>query len=507
MSSNRTNFSINKINDDHIIRIFENSAKRHLNWNMTNTHISQATSTASPKDVVATMYFVCDHQGLPKKVKVVEGTGNQKAKMVQTKLIKDGCKAKIIKKTLQNGNVVVGYLWQHATHQPEKVQNIVYSRLPVELKQWILSHVDNNMHWKAIKMLLCIDHQRLEELEAGLGISSFLMSLRINYHDVQNVINARLNKLSRKNVIDKASVEQWIEFLEKEKNYLVHIVFHQDLQILGGFQQALISVYDCCENLRVKRVIINCNPVEIDALKEVFGQSIQILLCHKHIKRAWEMHIKKDHKQNAVRVALNLMMHAKIKEAFDQQYKKFVSKFAGYGKFDARFYTNNLIESYQHILKAYYLGRSRNFQVDQLFKKFVLIHVEKAKKKGAFDIDHEDALHMIETVEDNLYELLVKEEVLIMGLQYSLIKELHIVQNPEVQVVERSEESTEAQNELHLLKFNEVSESLFKFFEQAFRKTESRKLEEWFWDGRNTPDFERLLVSDRRNWSCSSAKV
>ncbi|OAD81260.1 hypothetical protein PHYBLDRAFT_161879 [Phycomyces blakesleeanus NRRL 1555(-)] len=169
MSSNRTNFSINEINDDHMIRIapnyesgnpkatetfayreafsfwFENLAKRHSDWNMTNTHASQATRTVSPKDVVTTVYFVCGHQGLPKKVKLVEDTGNQKAKRVQTRSIKNGCKAKITKKTLQNGNVVVDYLWQHATHQPEKVQDMVHSKLPAKIKQWIVSHVENNM--------------------------------------------------------------------------------------------------------------------------------------------------------------------------------------------------------------------------------------------------------------------------------------------------------------------------------------------------------------------------
>ncbi|OAD65312.1 hypothetical protein PHYBLDRAFT_153556 [Phycomyces blakesleeanus NRRL 1555(-)] len=184
MSSNHTNFSINEINDNHMICIasnynsanpkatetfaieeafsfwFENSAKRHSNWNMTNTHVSQATSTASPKDVVTAGYFVCDHQGLPKKIKLVKDAGNQKAKRVQTKLIKDGCKSKITKKTLRNSNIVIDYLWQHPTHQPEKVQDMVCSRLPAE----------------AIKMLLCINPQCLEELEAGLGVSSFLVS-------------------------------------------------------------------------------------------------------------------------------------------------------------------------------------------------------------------------------------------------------------------------------------------------------------------------------------------
>ncbi|OAD72705.1 hypothetical protein PHYBLDRAFT_146020 [Phycomyces blakesleeanus NRRL 1555(-)] len=273
--------------------------------------------------------------------------------------------------------------------------------------------------------------------------------------------------------------------------------FVTNAELITTLSQWLSWVKSNC-SLHVKCVIIDCSPVEIGALEKVFGQSVQVLLCYWHIKRAWEMHIKKD-----------------IKEAFYQQYDKFVSKFAGHEKFvayfathwhakrdlwsmtwrlDARFHTNNLIESYHHILKAYYLRRSRNFWIIYGFKKLVLTHVEKAKKKKTFDVAHKDVLCMIETVEDNL--LLVKEEVLsvcscpdsnhlckhiflvcrMMGLQYSLTKELPIVQNPEVQVVERNEESAAAQNELHLLELDEVSESLFKKLEQAFRKQKAENL-------------------------------
>ena len=45
--------------------------------------------------------------------------------------------------------------------------------------------------------------------------------------------------------------------------------------------------------LKVKRIMIECSPTEIAAINEVFGDNVSILLCHWHIKRAWETHLKK----------------------------------------------------------------------------------------------------------------------------------------------------------------------------------------------------------------------
>ncbi|OAD66222.1 hypothetical protein PHYBLDRAFT_152795 [Phycomyces blakesleeanus NRRL 1555(-)] len=470
---------------------FENSAKRHSNWNVTNTHFSQATNTISPKDVASTVYFVCDYQGFLKKAKVQETAGKLKAKRVHTESIKDGCKAKIIKKTLHDGSVQVDYLWQHATHQPEKVQEMVQSRLPSEVKQWIVSHVDNNMDWKAIKTLLQINPH-------------FPISLRINYYDVQNVINVHLNNLSRGNAIDKTSLEQWIEFLEKEKNYLVHIVFHEvvksnvtnkgvpvcffvtNAEFITILSQWLNWVKSNC-SLHVKRVMTGCSPVEISALEEVFGQSFQILLCHWHIKRAWEMHIKKDikitgatHKskreQDAVRVAFNLLMHARSKEAFNQQYKEFVSRFAGHAKFVAyfathwhakyaRFHMNNLIESYHHILKAYYLGRSRNFRDNRLVYMLSQVVEHDYRQEG---------LKIMSTSVAPLLTILFgtsswsKRKYCQSALVQTLIICLSIAQNQEVQVVGQSEGSAMAQNRLRALEFVERYNSLINKITQAF---------------------------------------
>lgn len=46
-------------------------------------------------------------------------------------------------------------------------------------------------------------------------------------------------------------------------------------------------------NLNVKRMMIDCSPTEQMAIRQVFGNSVKILLCHWHIRKAWDDHIRK----------------------------------------------------------------------------------------------------------------------------------------------------------------------------------------------------------------------
>lgn len=40
-------------------------------------------------------------------------------------------------------------------------------------------------------------------------------------------------------------------------------------------------------------MMIDCSPTEQMAIRQVFGNSVQILLCHWHIRKAWDDHIRK----------------------------------------------------------------------------------------------------------------------------------------------------------------------------------------------------------------------
>ncbi|OAD81218.1 hypothetical protein PHYBLDRAFT_138767 [Phycomyces blakesleeanus NRRL 1555(-)] len=140
MSFNNTNFSIKNIDNEHMICIapeyeynnpkvleifqkeaafaiwFENDKIRYVNQNFIKTHVFKAAySTSIPKDVLQTLYLACNYRGLPRKHNK-KADNKPKTKRVCMESIKNGHK-------------------QHNTHQPEKVQNMICSRLPAEMKQ------------------------------------------------------------------------------------------------------------------------------------------------------------------------------------------------------------------------------------------------------------------------------------------------------------------------------------------------------------------------------------
>jgi hypothetical protein len=72
--------------------------------------------------------------------------------------------------------------------------------------------------------------------------------------------------------------------------------------------------------------MIDCSKAEIGAIREAFGQNVSVLLCHWHIKRAWEKKIKSDIKVNqstiettrartSTRIMLNNLMYAPLRNA------------------------------------------------------------------------------------------------------------------------------------------------------------------------------------------------
>ncbi|CAO3664069.1 unnamed protein product [Rhizopus microsporus] len=130
----------------------------------------------------------------------------KKTRITMKSSIKIGCTVKIIKHVMTDGTIHVEYHWEHPDHCPWDIKEITNSRLPSEVKQWIT------------EKFLRIDDERLIELEKKKPFSSFPMSLLINYQDVKNIINAHMNKLSRKSCRDKHSCEKWMKYLEKEKN-------------------------------------------------------------------------------------------------------------------------------------------------------------------------------------------------------------------------------------------------------------------------------------------------
>ncbi|KAI7870061.1 hypothetical protein BDF14DRAFT_230400 [Spinellus fusiger] len=76
---------------------------------------------------------------------------------------------------------------------------------------------------------------------------------------------------------------------------------------------------------------------EIEAIRQVFGNTVETLLCHWHIKRAWEKRLKTDVKipnsthesvnsRNHIRILISNLMYAQTIEIFDSAWETFKSE-------------------------------------------------------------------------------------------------------------------------------------------------------------------------------------
>lgn len=271
--------------------------------------------------------------------------------------IKVGCLASYKVSYFVNGEIEVVYNWKHKNHDPANPQEYaIESRLSPEIKKWIEDAVEKFNDWKSIKALLRLSEHELYVLETNPIYNRFPPALLINYHDVQNVINRRLNLLSRKHHQDSLSVQLWISYL-KEKNYYTLFKQHSDgpflVSWLSPWQFELLkqakewcidSTHKTCTSFNnsndscylftivVKSPVTNKGvpvvffitdaerqPILVQWLRwlvDVSGSSlpvtrimvdcsateiaaisevfvdVRISLCHWHIRRAWEKKLK-----------------------------------------------------------------------------------------------------------------------------------------------------------------------------------------------------------------------
>ncbi|KAI8329950.1 ribonuclease H-like domain-containing protein [Chlamydoabsidia padenii] len=122
---------------------------------------SYEPKTMKPGRPAKTIYYRCDHAGVPEKKKCTTSE-NKRRKTVRSP-IKVGCTAKIAKHTYVNGEIKVVYNWIHKNHDPGGVEDITSSRLPLEVRQWIVECVNRHMNLKSIKSLLRMNIEQLDE--------------------------------------------------------------------------------------------------------------------------------------------------------------------------------------------------------------------------------------------------------------------------------------------------------------------------------------------------------
>ncbi|KAI8995035.1 hypothetical protein BDB01DRAFT_709283, partial [Pilobolus umbonatus] len=91
--------------------------------------------------------------------------------------------------------------------------------LPKVIKDWINEQVESSKDWKAIKATLFLSETNLDAFDMSESFSKIPACLLVRYADVQNVIFAKMNKLSRKSPVDMESVRLWMKDLQETKHY------------------------------------------------------------------------------------------------------------------------------------------------------------------------------------------------------------------------------------------------------------------------------------------------
>jgi hypothetical protein len=79
--------------------------------------------------------------------------------------IKVGCKSYFSKKVFFNGQVEIVYQWKHINHDHFESESFINeSRLPVEVKKWIIDAVELYKDWKTIMAILHLNDEELDQV-------------------------------------------------------------------------------------------------------------------------------------------------------------------------------------------------------------------------------------------------------------------------------------------------------------------------------------------------------
>jgi hypothetical protein len=79
--------------------------------------------------------------------------------------IKVGCKSYFSKKVFFNGQAEIVYQWKHINHDPFESESFINeSRLPAEVKKWIIDAVELYKDWKTIKAALRLNDEELDQV-------------------------------------------------------------------------------------------------------------------------------------------------------------------------------------------------------------------------------------------------------------------------------------------------------------------------------------------------------
>ncbi|SAM04955.1 hypothetical protein [Absidia glauca] len=367
-------------NDDYDIW-FNNVASKHAVFIFKTAHRPSTYISGRP---TMSIYFICDHAGSPRK-KADETPGSKRRKTTKA-TIKVGCTSKLTKHVYADGAVKVVYQWIHENHAPSEVEDIGHSRLPVELRNWIVDCVDRHMNLKSIKAVLRLNIDQLDELDANIADGRFPPSLIIKQQDVVNVVNEKLNKISRKYAIDRFNLlEGALEWCIDSTHHTCKSTLNPDhycylytiVRNRPNLVKWLQNVKDN-NNLNVARIMIDCSTTEIAAIRQIKGGD---KLETKALR-------------DGVRVSIDAMMETSSPGRFDEIWTSFEDKKESRPKAYRQVCTNV-------VMIADY--RLEAVQVFYKIKQFSLTRSEKMAKNRAEEVDENTAYSIIVKINEELY--------------------------------------------------------------------------------------------------------
>ncbi|KAI7852729.1 hypothetical protein BDC45DRAFT_536944 [Circinella umbellata] len=326
--------------------------------------------------------FVCNHGGKPRKASSASSSSSsssispsKKRKRDPSKMIpKVDCPAKIDLYKYSDDSYEAVYYWYHHNHDPTNSESIIASRLPEEARKWIIERVDKNMDWEAIQNALCLTPALDKD-----SVRLWLNYLDDEGYDVLSNIDEHNNRftiawiskwqkpiLQRQDIVCVGSTHKTCKSFIRSSDscYLFTIVcknFDTNKGCPVGFMitnsETTVSVASWFEwlksviNFVPKSIMIDCSP----------GDVVQVLLCHWHIKRAWEKHIKKmikvensthetKEQQRQARNSLNLLMNCDSIDLFEVLWDSFKSMWHD---------VNGYVEFYDYMYQYWYPKREK----------------------------------------------------------------------------------------------------------------------------------------------------
>jgi hypothetical protein len=114
-------------------------------------------------DCLRLVTLACDHYGASHKRLL--GEAPQRERSTTSKKV--NCTVRLTANYLKNGIAATNYRWAHCNHDPTSIDEMVDSKLPDDVKQWIFEKVSMNMDWKSIKAALQMDENSLDEVNTN----------------------------------------------------------------------------------------------------------------------------------------------------------------------------------------------------------------------------------------------------------------------------------------------------------------------------------------------------